>query len=564
MATITGTSGNDVLNGTELDDLISGLAGNDTLNGFGGNDTLDGGPGADRMVGGAGDDVYHVDDAQDQVTEAAGEGIDTIIMSIGFSAPANVENLTYVGGVDGVGFGGNDLDNVITGNALSQTMLGLGGTDTISYAYEVNAVVVNLETGMATGSGNDVISSFENAIGGSAADTLVGTTGANVLDGRGGADTLRGDFGNDTYYVDDANDRVIEVPNQAALLALGGALPGGDAALLPNALEGFIDTVIAAISYSLANVADVENLLLAAASAAAAGTGNELDNELTGNELNNTLSGMGGHDTLDGGAGDDTLIGGSGDDLYILDSAGDVITELPGGGTDRVDAKVSFSLAAFAEVEHLMLIGDAAIDGTGNAHANLLVGNASHNTLNGLGGNDTLDGGGGIDTAVYAGNRAAYTIGGSGTAISGAEGDDTLLSTERVRFADTNLAFDLGAGASAGNTVRIIGAAFGAPTIAQQPDYVGIGLNLFDAGTSMQQVCELVVQILGLSNTAFVTTVYTNVVGVAPSTQELNAFVGQLEGGTSQATLLELAATIELNELNINLVGLQASGVEFV
>jgi hypothetical protein len=236
-----------------------------------------------------------------------------------------------------------------------------------------------------------------------------------------------------------------------------------------------------------------------------------------------------------------------------------------GGGSDTAWASVDFSLAVLDGVENLTLTGVIAVAGTGNALANALTGNALNNTLTGLEGNDTLDGGGGVDTAVYAQIRAAYTISGGGVAIAGAEGNDTLANIERLQFSDRKLAFDLGLGQAAGNTVRIIGAAFDAPLII--PAYVGAGLNLFDLGTSMGEVCELVVQIMGLDNPAFVNTVYMNVVGMAPSTQEVDFFVSLLAGGggtMTQAALLELAASIEINELNINLVGLQASGVEFV
>jgi hypothetical protein len=186
-------------------------------------------------------------------------------------------------------------------------------------------------------------------------------------------------------------------------------------------------------------------------------------------------------------------------------------------------------------------------------------------TINGGAGNDTLDGGSGIDTALYNNTRANYTL--SNTAISGPDGNDTLAGIERLQFADKNVAIDLGAGQSANSTVRIIGAAFDAPTIQEHPEYVGIGLNLFDSGQSLTQVSQLAIDVMGaLTNDAFVDTVYQNVVGTAPAITDRDFYVGLLEGngGTfTQAQLLELAATTEINATNINLIGLQQSGVEF-
>jgi hypothetical protein len=69
------------------------------------------------------------------------------------------------------------------------------------------------------------------------------------------------------------------------------------------------------------------------------------------------------------------------------------------------------------------------------------------------------------------------------------EGNDALIGVERIQFADQRFALDLGAGEAAGNTVRVIGAAFNETLII--PAYVGIGLQFFDGGQSMLQVCEL-------------------------------------------------------------------------
>jgi uncharacterized protein YkwD len=68
-------------------------------------------------------------------------------------------------------------------------------------------------------------------------------------------------------------------------------------------------------------------------------------------------------------------------------------------------------------------------------------------TFAGGSGNDTLNGGPGVDTAVYSGDRADYTIERDPGAIriydnrSGSpDGDDTLISIERLHFADGTVA----------------------------------------------------------------------------------------------------------------------------
>jgi hypothetical protein len=80
-------------------------------------------------------------------------------------------------------------------------------------------------------------------------------------------------------------------------------------------------------------------------------------------------------------------------------------------------------------------------------------------------------------------------------------------------------------------------------------------------------VCEVVTQMLALSNADLVTTLYTNVVGSAPADAVRDSYAGLLQGSggaMTQAELLVLAANAAVNEQNINLVGLQQAGVEFI
>jgi Ca2+-binding RTX toxin-like protein len=115
--------------------------------------------------------------------------------------------------------------------------------------------------------------------------------------------------------------------------------------------------------------------------------------------------------------------GGTGNDLYYVDQSydgsdeaiGDVVTEGVGGGTDTVRTGFTHTLAS--NVEHLVLTGSGAINGTGNTLANAITGNGAANVLSGSSGNDSLAGGGGHDTL----------IGGTGNdSLGGGAGLDTF------------------------------------------------------------------------------------------------------------------------------------------
>ena len=82
------------------------------------------------MTGTAGNDTFVVDHVGDTITEAAGQGVDTVQSSVTFTLPANVENLTLTGALDVDGTG-NALDNTITGNAGDNRLDGGGGIDTL-------------------------------------------------------------------------------------------------------------------------------------------------------------------------------------------------------------------------------------------------------------------------------------------------------------------------------------------------------------------------------------------------------------------------------------------------
>jgi serralysin len=208
------------------------------------------------------------------------------------------------------------------------------------------------------------------------------------------------------------------------------------------------------------------------------------------------------------------------------------------------------------------------IGGSGN---DSLTGNSAANVLYGGIGNDRLDGGGGRDFAAYSGVRAAYQIMHTGAElqVAGAaetDGIDTLLNIERLRFADMKVALD----GAAGMTAELVGALFGSAFVHNR-GLVGAGLGFFDAGMSYDAVAQLAVQSADFAqlagshnNTDFVNFVYRNVIGTVPSSADLAFYTGLLDGGMSQASLGILAAESPLNLRNIDLVGLQQSGLEYV
>jgi Ca2+-binding RTX toxin-like protein len=131
-------------------------------------------------------------------------------------------------------------------------------------------------------------------------------------------------------------------------------------------------------------------------------------NMLIGTRESDSLSGFGGDDRLyglrgnddiDGGEGADLMSGRVGDDIYWVDDLGDrVVERLDEGFFDQVRSTVSYVLTR--NVEHLVLIGTADIDGYGNALENILIGNEGGNVLNGRGGLDRLEGRAGNDVYV--------------------------------------------------------------------------------------------------------------------------------------------------------------------
>jgi Ca2+-binding RTX toxin-like protein len=197
-------------------------------------------------------------------------------------------------------------------------------------------------------------------------ETLIGFAGNDRLDGKGGNDILVGGFGNDTYVVNSAGDQVQELLNQGT------------------------DTVLASITFSLAQLANVENLTLTGRKNIDA-TGNGVGNVLTGNSGDNTLTGLGGKDVLDGGKGDDVLAGGALSDRFVFktgygnDTISDFDATTP--AHDQLDLSGLKGIGTFAALQpHMAQHGTAVIIDFGHGDTITL----EHVKLNTLDAGDVL------------------------------------------------------------------------------------------------------------------------------------------------------------------------------
>jgi hypothetical protein len=102
--------------------LVNRITGNIAAN------VLDGGAGGDRLTGGQGDDTYVFDNVDDKAIEKAGNGIDTVLSSVGLAMDAGVDNVTLTG-VAAINATGNGLDNLMIGNSAANELNGFTGAD---------------------------------------------------------------------------------------------------------------------------------------------------------------------------------------------------------------------------------------------------------------------------------------------------------------------------------------------------------------------------------------------------------------------------------------------------
>lgn len=231
--------------------------------------------------------------------------------------------------------------------------------------------------------------------------------------------------------------------------------------------------------------------------------------------------------------------------------------------------KNNFSIAFETDIENV-------ITGSG---ADTVTGNSLNNQLTGGAGSDVLDGKAGIDLAIYttdykdakltkfvdyATSSEVISLASAWNVVTSSD-TDTLRNIERLKFKDTYLALDLDG--NAGKTIKLLSAILGKEA-ATDKTYVGAGLHALDNGMTYEQLMSSAMSfVFGQSpiGSSVVDVLYTNLTGLKAPQSILDEYGQMLDSGTLSYSDFGLAvAEHSMNASNIDFVGLQQNGVEYV
>ena len=244
---------------------------------------------------------------------------------------------------------------------------------------------------------------------GSAAE-LSGTYGV-ALAGAGSSVVNKGEINSGAGYgIYDLAGAGNQITNSGEINAILGIVGTGDGGRIVNqaggeihgVTQGIVSSANADEHYTIINHGEI----LTALNGIAIASSSEDVRITNDGKISGVIILGAGDDLFDnrGGSYNTTLMGNIGDDTLIVDNAKYKLTEEVGEGTDTVKSTVSYKLSA--NVEKLVLLGNADIDGTGTSLADFLHGNSGNNDLKGLAGldhlyghkgNDRLEGGSGAD-----------------------------------------------------------------------------------------------------------------------------------------------------------------------
>ena len=582
---LIGGPGADFLSGDGGNDSLFGNAGNDVLFGGTGDDTLDGGSGFDQLDGGAGDDRYIINSSTFYLRDSGGQDSATVNLDF-LKIPSTIETINYSTGIRPLPYW---ISALLFDDAASYTNL-LGPEKTFYYGFpkSVEDYSYSLDDKETKGwqpfsseQQNDTRKIFEyiqTVINVKFVETENFNRKNTIAFGNNqqesGAFALApGSLPNSSdVFIGILDDGSFQIPTRDGfqyanvfIHEIGHALglkhpfddpsPSGKVATPPY-LEGNENNAVwTQMSYSGSkksyefSALDISALqyVYGVASIANAGDTNYVYDETRSNFIWD-------------GSGNDTIdASGSSQPVTIFLEPGfhgfKGLTKIYKPITSPGQITVNFG----TEVENLI----------GSSFSDLLTGNNLDNILTGGRGNDLIDGMMGIDTAVYELDRGSAVItfskDGDVWNVISESNIDSLKNIERLKFNDINVALDLDG--NAGKTVKLLSALLGSEG-ALNPYYIRAGLNALDAGMTYESLMAAGLEfVLGPepSSTAVINLFYENLVGSNTPESILSEYKALLDEGSLTPSYLGVAvAEHSLNAVNINLVGLKETGVEYI
>ena len=181
--------------------------------------------------------------------------------------------------------------------------------------------------------------------------------------------------------------------------------------------------------------------------------------------------------------------------------------------------------------------------------------------------NTDIDGGLGIDTALYSGNKDNYeiVINDGLVSVTDPDGNDSFKNIERIGFSNLNVATDLDG--NAGQAAKLLGILLG-PNSVLNTTYTGLVIQYLDSGVSYESLMQIGLDaVLGADATSrsVISLIYQNLAGADAPESILSEYSAIIDSGSMTAVgLTLLAADHSINEVNIDLIGLSQTGLDYL
>ena len=208
------------------------------------------------------------------------------------------------------------------------------------------------------------------------------------------------------------------------------------------------------------------------------------------------------------------------------------------------------------------------------------VGTVLGDRFRNLTGSNVIDGLSGIDSVEYQGPFNSFRVfvtGSNETVVmptSQTQVADVLSNVERLVFTNQQLALDTGIDQSAGQAILLLGTVLPGQLAfdSSKQELLGNVIELFDQGFTLEQLAgavlrlpiwDVLTQKVSPTNADVANYLLTNIYGSMPSTSDLSTATNALNTEPFQGQWLAQLATSDANQVRLDLIGLQTTGLPY-